>query len=76
MIGTGAAWQELLKKIREEIKANTQVLTAGGFKDYSEAKELVAKITALKWTIEQARAILGDNDKIVNRTAAEEDYLP
>ncbi len=76
MIGTGAAWQELLKKIREEIKGHSKALNSGQFKDFTEARELVAKIAALQGVIETARALLGDNDKIVNRTAAEEDYLP
>lgn len=61
MIGTGAFWQTLSKKTREQIKVHNLALSKGQFKDFAEAKELVGKISSLEWVLGQASEILGDN---------------
>ena len=73
MIGAGAAWQTLLKKMRLEIDKYTEALTNGNFKDYAEAKEITGKIYSLRWAISQAQEILGDSKPYTTQTADEEE---
>lgn len=76
MIGTGAFWQTLAKKIREKKKEQTEILARGGFgSDIAQARELVGNLAMLDWVLGQAADILGDkNHPIAQPVDNEEIY--
>lgn len=76
MIGAGAAWQTLTKKIREQQKELIANLVAGRFgSDIGQARELVGGLAQLEWVLGQAADILGEpNRPLLQPVDPEDEY--
>lgn len=74
MIGTGAFWRDLAKKIREARKHHADSLALGHFTGIEGARELVGKIAMLDWVLGEAAQLLGDNKHPTPTIDVEEDY--
>lgn len=76
MIGAGAFWTTLAKRVREQRKIHADCLAAGQFGTMPEAMKTVGQIAALDWVLGQAAEILGDAQHPLptTQTADEDEY--
>lgn len=61
MIGTGAFWTTLARKIREARKIYVDQLAAGNWSNEVSARDLVARVAAFDLVLGFAADILGEN---------------
>lgn len=73
--GLGQFWQKLRHSIERRVADRSESLASGKAQDYTTYREVVAEIRTLRWVLDEAALIFGDNkgNRSLNTPTDEDD---